>query len=257
MKILLTAIFTFLFIFQGSAQKSAMAQDQENIINDHGAIIRFDTTKKNIYLVFTAHEFGDGAETILSVLKKQQIHASFFFTGDFYRNKKFSQAIQQLVKDGQYLGGHSDKHLLYAPWEKRDSTLISREEFEKDLHANYNAMEKFGITKNNARYFLPPYEWHNDTIAQWINENGLQLVNFTPGTSSNADYTTPDLRNYLSSDSILQRILRYEKRSASGLNGFLLLTHFGVDEKRTDKFYLKLDELIDALKQRGYSFKRL
>ncbi|MBZ0200855.1 MAG: hypothetical protein K8H86_13375, partial [Ignavibacteriaceae bacterium] len=123
---------------------------------------------------------------------------------------------------------------------------------------NYSEMAKFGITKNDAPYYLPPYEWYNDTISKWTNEIGLQLINFTPGTSSNQDWSIPELgKGYFSSDTIFARILRFEQTDKNGMNGFLLLTHFGTDARRTDKFYNRMDELITELEKRGYSFKRL
>ncbi|MEK7250677.1 MAG: glycoside hydrolase family 9 protein, partial [Bacteroidota bacterium] len=222
-----------------------------------GGITRMNTAKKEIYVVFTGHEFADGGETIRRTLKKHNIKASLFFTGDFYRNKNFAPLIKSLMKDGHYLGGHSDKHLLYASWEKRDSLLVTRDSFLIDIRANYEAMKKFGLARQSARYYLPPYEWYNQAVSEWCNELGLTLVNFTPGTSSNADYTTPDMANYLSSDSIYQRILRYESTHANGLNGFILLTHIGTSPMRTDRFYRKLDGLIRALKKKGYRFESL
>ena len=160
-------------------------------------------------------------------------------------------------RNGHYLGAHSDKHLLYCTWENRDSLLVTKEEFRHDVMNNYSAMAKFGITKEEARYFMPPYEWYNTAVSKWSNEIGLQIINFTPGTTSNADYTIPTMANYVSSDSIFARILRFESTQKNGLNGFLLLSHIGTDEQRTDKFYNKLDELITELKSRGYSFGRL
>lgn len=70
----------------------------------------------------------------------------------------------------------------------------------------------------------------------------------------NADYTTPDASNYRSSQQIYDRILAYEAEHEDGLNGFLLLVHFGVDPRRTDKFYDRLDDLIVELQRRGYEF---
>ena len=40
---------------------------------DHGAIIRGNTNKKQIALVFTADEFADGGKIILSTLQEQHI----------------------------------------------------------------------------------------------------------------------------------------------------------------------------------------
>lgn len=224
----------------------------------HGGIIRMDSTERTVYLVFTGHEFADGGGEIRATLRKQGITASFFFTGDFYRTKRYKSLIAGLRSDGHYLGGHSDRHLLYAPWERRDSLLVGREVFDADLKANYQAMASHGIRREDAPYFLPPYEWYNKTIAWWTAQAGLTLVNFTPGTFSNADYTTPSMgARYLSSDSILTRILRREAESVSGLNGHLLLMHIGTDPERTDKFHRRLEDLIRELKRRGYSFGRL
>jgi len=222
-----------------------------------GAVIRKDKSKKEIYLVFTGGDYGDGGKIIADVLESQKIKASFFFTGDFYRNDEFKLIIKRLINDGHYLGPHSDRHLLYADWNKRDSLLVSQKEFLLDLKNNYLEMEKFGIDKKNAPFFIPPYEWYNETIAGWCKEAGVELINFTPGTSSNADYTTPDMGNrYLSSETIFNRIMEYEKKDPNGLNGFILLLHIGTHPSRTDKFYNKLEELVIGLKEKGYLFRR-
>jgi peptidoglycan/xylan/chitin deacetylase (PgdA/CDA1 family) len=220
-----------------------------------GGLIRTDTTRKEIHLVFTAHDYGEGLEKVRKVLQKHHIHGAFFFTGDFYRDPAWTRTIRKLKKEGHYLGAHSDKHLLYASWTCRDSTLVSREDFFRDLKANYTAMKRFGIAKDSARYFLPPYEWYNADISRWCTEAGLKLINFTPGTSSNQDWTWPGPgRFYLSSETIFRRILDYEKEDPHGLNGFILLTHPGTDPRRTDKFYDRLDELITILEKKGYTF---
>ncbi|MCX6143662.1 MAG: polysaccharide deacetylase family protein [Ignavibacteriales bacterium] len=223
-----------------------------------GGVIRTDRTQKVIHLVFTGHEFADGGEFIRSVLKKHSIQASFFLTGDFYRNPEFADLLSALKKEGHYLGAHSDKHLLYCSWEKRDSLLVTKEAFYRDVLDNYAAMERFGVKRADARYFLPAFEWYNDTISAWTKELGFVLVNFTPGTYSNADWTHPELGNqYLSSDMIYARILRFEQSRPGGLNGFLLLTHIGTDPRRKDKFYNRLDELVMTLKNKGYRFALL
>jgi peptidoglycan/xylan/chitin deacetylase (PgdA/CDA1 family) len=231
-------------------------QARLNYEKDRGGIVRMDATRRELFLVFTGHEFGDGGEIIRRVLKKYHAKGNFFLTGDFYRNPEFSGLIRGLRKDGHYLGAHSDKHLLYAPWENRDSLLVSKDLFLRDLRENYRAMSSFGIRKRDAGYFLPPFEWYNQTVSSWAVEVGLALVNFTPGTLSNADYTYPGPgQRYVSSDSIFRRILAYEKQNPKGLKGFILLTHIGSDPRRPDKFYEKLDPLLGDLTRRGYRFK--
>jgi peptidoglycan/xylan/chitin deacetylase (PgdA/CDA1 family) len=223
-----------------------------------GAIVRTQRDKKEIHLVFTGDGFGDGGDTIRKTLKNNGIKASFFLTGNFYRNPLFCNLLKALKADGNYLGSHSDKHLLYATWEKRDSTIVTKEQFTEDLKNCYREMAKFGIEKKDATYFLPPYEWYNEEIARWTEELGLKLVNFSTGTKSNHDYKIPSMgSSYISSDLIYNDILNYEKNNPDGLNGFILLLHIGTDPERTDKMYYKLDSLVKELKSRGYSFTLL
>jgi peptidoglycan/xylan/chitin deacetylase (PgdA/CDA1 family) len=146
---------------------------------------------------------------------------------------------------------------LYCDWTKRDSLLVTNQRFKSDLEKNYDELKRFGISKSSAHFFLPPYEWYNDSIATWTKKMGLQLVNYTPGTLSHADYTTPDEKNYRNSEVIYQSILDYEKKYSSGLNGFVLLMHIGTDAKRTDKFYYHLPQLLQWLKEKGYQPVRI
>ncbi len=123
--------------------------------------------------------------------------------------------------------------------------------------ANYATMAAVGIKTYKTQYFIPPYEWYNDTISAWANEQGWVLFNNTPGTLSHADYTIPSMKNYRSSDVIWGSILDYEQNVAQGLNGFLLLIHIGTHPERTDKFYLQLGPLINFLRHKGYRFRRI
>ena len=190
-------------------------------------------------------------------MKQTHTKASFFFTGRFYRNPAFQTIIQQLKANGNYLGAHSDQHLLYCDWKKRDSLLVTKQQFKRDLQKNYDELKRISISKSTAHFFLPPYEWYNDSITIWTKEMGLQLINYTPGTLSHADYTTPDEKNYRSSGPIYQSIIHYEQNHSSGLNGFILLMHIGTDTKRTDKFYHRLPQLIQWLKNKEYKLVRI
>ncbi len=223
----------------------------------HGAITRADIDEKMLALVFTGDEFADGAEKIISALGEHTAKASFFFTGRFYRNSAFESVISKLVGQGHYLGAHSDEHLLYCDWNNRDSLLISKQTFTTDLENNYREMARFGIQKQDARYFLPPYEWYNDTIAAWTADLDLQLINHTRGTLSHADYTVPNMSNYRSSKEIFDSIAAFEESHDDGLNGFILLIHIGTAPERKDKFYNYLSTLIVELKNKGYSFSRI
>lgn len=230
--------------------------EKHETVDSQGAIVRGDMSQKRIALVFTGHDQGDGGQLIADTLKAHDVKASFFFTGDFYRTAEFKPFIRQLVEDGHYMGAHSDKHLLYNKWNAQRSLNVTEEQFIEDLRANYEELDKLGISKNDAHYFLPAYEWYNRDIALWTYREGLQLVNYTSGTLSHTDYTTPDMSDkYHDNDEIYQSIKLYEERN--GMNGFILLIHIGSDPARTEKFYSKLDELLNELSSKGYQFVRI
>jgi peptidoglycan/xylan/chitin deacetylase (PgdA/CDA1 family) len=238
---------------------SSLQNRSENISSNpditmlEGAIVRMDSSAKNIYLCFTAHEFKDGFDFISKTLMDHKIKASFFFTGDFCRTPSNKEIIEKLKNDGHYIGAHSDKHLLYCSWENRDSLLVTKKEFLADLKNNYKELDKLGITKNKAHIYLPPYEWYNDSIALWTKEAGLRLVNNSSGTITNQDWTFPDKgKPYYTSDSLMKNLLSYEKKS--GMNGYILLIHPGTDPRRKDKFYLRLDSVLSYLESRNYAF---
>ncbi len=247
-----TASLTFPLSTYAEEGRQQMKLQSDNNVYYEGGIIRGNPQKKNICLIFTAADKADGAEPIISTLKKYHIHGGFFFTGQFY--EMFPDIIQRLRKEGHYVGSHSYGHLLYFPWDRRDTMLVSHEEFNNDMIKSYALMEQAGIHKEDAPFFIPPYEHYNETVSAWAKQLGLQVINYTPGTASNGDYTTPSMKNYYSSQTIIDRILKYESTQSNGLNGFFLMLHFGTSAERTDKLYNRLGEIIDTLQSRGYSF---
>ncbi|HCY43073.1 MAG TPA: cellulase [Prolixibacteraceae bacterium] len=230
--------------------------DKQAVPDNQGAVVRMNPEEKKVYLIFSAHEYAEGGKVIAQTLKKYKAKASFFFTGTFYNHPENKSLIQDLMSSGHYLGAHSDAHLLYADWTKRDSTLVTQQQFADDLKANYEKMEALGITPEKASVFLPPYEWYNAESVDWSHQLGLKVINFTPGIRSNADYTTPDMKSYRSSETIMNDIKAFEKKDPNGLNGCIMLIHLGTAPERTDKFYNRLGELLSFLKQKGYVTER-
>lgn len=251
-----TASLTFPLSYyqrEGSATAAHLTTQPDNNIYQDGGIIRTDPSVKRIDFVFTAADKADGAERIISTLRKYNIKGGFFFTGEFF--EMYPDVVRRLVAEGHYVGSHSYGHLLYAPWGNRDSLLVTKQEFEEDIFKSYKLLREFGIT--DAPYFIPPYEHYNATISSWARQLGLQVINYTPGTLTNGDYTTPEMKRYFSSKEILGRIWEYERTDPNGLNGHIMLIHFGTDPARTDKFYDKLPGLIRELRRKGYSFTPL
>ncbi|MGE3240782.1 MAG: glycoside hydrolase family 9 protein [Pirellulales bacterium] len=222
----------------------------------HGAIIRGDTSKKQLALVFTGDSYANGATPILDVLRERGVKAGFFLTGNFLRNPEFRPAIERMRDEGHYIGPHSDSHPLYCDWTVRDKSLVSRQAFTEDLNANLAALRTVGaLAATEQPLFIPPYEWYNREQAAWCKELGVKLINFTPGSGSNRDYAPEGDRAFVSSTRLRDDILAYEQRDEHGLNGFILLLHVGA--QREDLFHTQLGSLCDELRDRGYEFVRV
>ena len=169
----------------------------------------------------------------------------------------FQPLATRIAAEGHYLGVHSDKHLLYCSWDKERKTLITQAQFQSDLKENIQRFKALDLAQRPGRYFIPPFEHYNQQIVDWADEMGLVVINFTPGTRSNADYTEEADKNFVSSQTIFDSIVKRERDDPHGLNGFILLLHIGSGPGRADKFHTRFGELLDYLSGKGYEFVRV
>jgi peptidoglycan/xylan/chitin deacetylase (PgdA/CDA1 family) len=225
---------------------------------DRGAIVRGPRDHKRLALVFTGDRYAEGAQPILDALRRRRIRAACFLTGRFLRDPDFHPIVRRARDLGHDLGPHSDRHLLYATWDRPPKLLVAREEFLADLAANDRALAAFGLEPTRFPYFLPPYEHYTAEIARWSSAAGRPLINLTPGTLSQSDYLEDDDPRFLSAERIVASVLRAERTDPDGLNGFLLLMHLGAGPRRTrDHLHDRLDALLDGIADRGYQFVRV
>jgi peptidoglycan/xylan/chitin deacetylase (PgdA/CDA1 family) len=249
------AIFLMLVVFGACAVQVPDVTKKPWTITE-GGVTRGDTSRKQLALIFTGGDFGEGSIHILDTLKARDIKASFFVTGDYLRKPEHQEGLKRMVAEGHYLGPHSDKHALYCPWEDRKKTLVTEEFFKTDLQKNIDDLRKYGaLPPDKLVYFIPPYEWYNQDQARWSREMGVLLFNFTPGSGSNRDWAPEGHKSFVPSQKIVDDILAYEQKDSHGLNGFLLLLHVG--SQRKDKTVLLLGDLLNELQARGYSFARV
>ncbi len=248
-----TAGLTYYF---SAMEEMGKQQKNLNVVKDkYDCVVRIKPEEKNIFLVFTADSMFQGGEAILKTLKKNKIKGSFFFTGNALRMEEHKDIIEKIIKDEHYVGGHSDSHMLYAGWDNRDSLIVTYAQIEDDIIANARELEKFGITKEKSLWFLPPYEYYNDESVRITESLGYKVLNYTPGTATPADYTIPSMKNYRSSQQLIDQLYNFEV--VEGLSGAIILVHPGVSEERTDRLYDRLDEIIKHMTKQGYTFKSL
>lgn len=222
----------------------------------HGVMVRHNTDTPVIYLIFSADSMFEGAPVALKALDERGIKGNFFFTGNFLGRPENSAVINRIVTGGHYVGGHSDGHLLLADWDDARTPLVTVDSMLDDVRRNIAALERFGVTPDSCRWFLPPFEWiAPGQVAPLRDSLGLEVINPTPGIQIFRDYTTPDMKDYHSSDSILRQLYDFERRK--GLNGAFLIVHLGTQDVRTDKLYNHLPGMLDSLASLGYKFSRL
>ena len=245
-----TASLTFPLAYyqeQGKAYDEGMT---DRNVYDQGGIVRGDTAVKKMCLVFTSYDRIDGYNAITQALMKHGVKGNFFFTGKFI--DKYPDLVRQLVAAGHYVGSHSYGHFLYCSWSDRSRTLVSKKKFDKDIDKSFAQLSQFGLNKQNAQFFMPPFEYYNSTISAWARDKGLRLVNLTPGILTCYDYTYPGIKDgkYRDSQSLYDSLMQYERLHT--LNGAIVLMHLGTVPQRVDKFYDRLDDIIAVLQAKGY-----
>ena len=129
---------------------------------------------------------------------------------------------------------------------------MSKKKFDKDIDKSFAQLSRFGLNKQNAQFFMPPFEYYNSTISAWARDKGLRLVNLTPGILTCYDYTYPGIKDgkYRDSQSLYDSLMQYERLHT--LNGAIVMMHLGTVPQRVDKFYDRLDDIIAVLQAKGY-----
>ena len=226
-----------------------------NVYDKADVIVRHNADKPLIYWAFSADSLFEGGPMCLDVLNEKGIKASFFFTGKFLRDSANNAIIKRVIADGHYVGPHGDKHILLAEWDSNRTPLVSADSLLADVRDNIVEFEKFGVSKNCCRWFMPSYEWISKSQVAVLHDNmTIEIINLTPGIQIYRDYTTPDMPDYISSDSIISQLYSFEESHT--LNGAILIMHLGTSMARTDKLYYHLSGLIDTLQSKGYKFAR-
>ncbi|MEQ9459357.1 MAG: polysaccharide deacetylase family protein [Phycisphaeraceae bacterium] len=218
-------------------------------------VVRGQTEKREIALVFTGGHHGEGTPFILDTLADKKVKASFFPTGDYLAIPEYQPHVQRMIAEGHLVGPHGHAHLLLAPWDNRDESLVTEAEFKNDLKRNINQLHDLGVPDRFPTYFIPPYQWYNAQHTQWSADLGVLLFNFTPGSGSHRDWAPEGHRAFRPSTQILTDIFTHETSNPDGLAGHLLLLHMG--SQRQDKFHRLLPNLIDELHRRGYQLVRV
>ena len=185
-------------------------------------IYSVETEEKKVALSFDAAWGNEDTETILNILKKYDIHATFFMTGGWVEN--YPDDVKKIYEAGHDLGNHSENH-------KNMSQLADDECQSELLKVHEKVKELTGVEMN---LFRPPYGDYDNEVIKNATACGYYSLQW------NID--SLDWKNY-GVDSIIKTVTEHKDLK----NGSIILMHNGA--KYTAE---ALPKVIEGLLEKGY-----
>ncbi len=183
-----------------------------------------ETDKKQISLSFDAAWGNEDTSKILEILKKHDVHVTFFMTGGWVES--YPDDVKAIAAAGHDLGNHSENH--------KHMTELSEAECKDELMKVHQKVKD--LTGVDMCLFRPPYGDYDNKVVNVARENGYFPIQW--------DVDSLDWKNY-GVENIQNTVLNHKHLG----NGSIILCHNGA------KFTAEaLDGLITGLKEKGYEF---
>lgn len=186
-----------------------------------------DQKKPKIALSFDAAWGNEDTKKILKILKKHNVHVTFFMTGGWIES--YPDDVKAIAKAGHDLGNHSENH--------KQMSQLSKEQCKEELMKPHEKVKK--LTGKDMILFRPPYGDYNNTVVEAANESGYHCIQW--------DVDSLDWKDY-GVDSILNTVLNHKHLG----NGSIILCHNGA--KYTAD---ALDNLITGLEEKGFKLVKI
>ncbi len=186
-----------------------------------------NTSKPQVALTFDAGGEVPPASTILSILNKRGVHATWFFTGNWAEQNP--DIVRNVAHSGYEIGNHTVTH--------PDLTTLSDTQVCHELTQAEKIISNIA-GRTTRPYFRPPFGARNQHVRQLAANLGYRTVYWT--------IDTLDWQTQSTSDSIIQRI------TSQLTNGAIILMHAGSSSEAQT-----LDKVITLLQQKGYQLVTL
>ncbi|MDO5337943.1 MAG: polysaccharide deacetylase family protein [Eubacteriales bacterium] len=187
-------------------------------------IYSVQTDKPQIALSFDAAWGNEDTQNILDILKKHDIHVTFFMTGGWVES--YPEDVKRIYAAGHDLGNHSQNH--------KHMNSLSDEEKTQELMSVHNKIKE--LTGYEMFLFRPPYGEYNNEVVLNATANGYYPIQWSVDSLDWKDYGV---------DSIIDTVCNHKELG----NGAIILCHNGA--KYTAQ---ALDTMITTLKGKGYEF---
>ncbi|AKG05171.1 polysaccharide deacetylase [Salimicrobium jeotgali] len=185
-----------------------------------------NTSSKTVALTFDDGSDGTNISSILNVLDRENVTATFFLTGS--GAKKHPSSIRSITRAGHEIANHSYSH--------PDFTTISSSQMRNELSRTESAVESI-TGQSLSPIFRAPFGAVNSRVLNTVGNAGYTHT-------IHWDIDTLDWKGYSSS-----RI--YDRIMSNVQPGSIILMHTGAGASGTTK---AISRAIPALKQKGYSF---
>ena len=198
-------------------------------LKNYNAYFIGDTSDKKIYLTFDAGFENGYTPTILDILKKNDVKATFFVVGNYIQSSP--ELVKRMVEEGHTVGNHTFSH--------PDMSKISQlESFKKEL-ISLEELYKEVTGQDMIKFYRPPQGKYSEENLKQANELGyktffwsLAYVDWLKDKQPSKEYA-------------------FEKLSRIH-DGAIVLLH-STSKTNCDI----LDELINKWKNDGYQFSDL
>lgn len=202
------------------ANKEGIDVVPTNATEKYLPIYSVQTEEKEIALTMNCAWNADDIDSILEILKNNNVHITFFVVGNWI--DKYPEAVKKIYEAGHEIGSHSNTH-------PHVNNLSSEKNLE-EINLSVNKIEK--ITGKKTNLYRTPYGEYNDTVIKTAQENGYFTIQWNIDT---LDY------NGLTGEEMWNRI----KGKLS--NGSIILSHNGTEHTADS-----LDMIIKNIKKSGF-----
>lgn len=185
-------------------------------------IYSVETDEKKVALSFDAAWGNEDTQQILEILKKHNIHVTFFMTGGWV--EKYPEDVKAIKEAGHDLGNHSENH--------KNMSELSQEEQKQEIREVHEKVKE--LTGYSMQLFRPPYGDYNNELVLNAKECGYYTIQWSVDSLDWKDYGV---------DSIIDTVIQNKELK----NGAIILCHNGA--KYTAD---ALDTLITDIQKKGY-----
>ncbi len=133
-------------------------------------IYSVETEEKKVALSFDAAWGNEDTQRILDILKKHDIHVTFFMTGGWVES--YPDDVKAIYEAGHDLGNHSENH--------KNMPQLSDEEKTSELMSVHEKVKE--LTGEEMHLFRPPYGDYDDQVVLNAKENGYYTIQWDVDT---------------------------------------------------------------------------